>query len=206
METNYQEQIKNWMNQWQKQFEEMRVQFSLGKMDAADAFEKQKTQLREAIVALKSNLDQASDKADDQLEKMKARLEELQVQLSLGKAEGMDLFNEQKKKIEAALHELKTEGKSAYNKSYEQALQVFDHNATAFKTGLEILQLQFALGKMDAKDEAENIRKELNEKMNEMQNLFVESQKLMLSQMDEWNKQWQAGMDKMKQWAEQWKK
>jgi hypothetical protein len=206
METKYQEQIKDWMNQWQQRFEEMRMQFSLGKMDATETFEKQKNQLREAIVALKSNLDLAGDSADEQLTKMKARLEELQVQLNLGKADGMDLFNEQKKKIELALHELKTESKSTYNKAYEQALEVFDHNATAFKTGLEILKLQYALGKMDAKDEADNIRKELNEKMNEMQNFFTESQKLLLTQMDEWNKQWQAGMDKMKHWAEQWKK
>ncbi|MFN4971464.1 MAG: hypothetical protein ACK5GX_00375 [Bacteroidota bacterium] len=206
MENKYQEQLKNWMNQWQQRFEEMRVQFSLGKMDTVEAFEKQKNQLREAIVALKSNLDLASESADEQLTNMKARLEELQVQLNLGKADGMDVFNEQKKKIEQALHELKTESKSAYHKGYEQALHIFDHNATAFKTGLEIIQLQFALGKMDAKDEADNIRKELNEKLNDMQTIFAENQKLLISHMDEWTKLWQGNMEKMKSWAEQWKK
>jgi hypothetical protein len=206
METNYQEQLKNWMNQWQQRFEEMRVQFSLGKMDAVDAFEQQKSHMREAILHLKSSMDKATDMSEEQLAKLREKIEELQIQLSLGKADGMDMFNEQKKKIELLMEELKKESKVAYNKGFEQAMQLYDHQTSAFKTGLEIVQLQFALAKMDAKDEADNIRKEVSEKMNQMQNLMMEGQKLMLSQMEEWNKQWMDGMNNMKNWMSKWSK
>lgn len=206
METNYQEQLKTWMSQWQQRFEEMRVQFSLGKMDAVDAFEQQKTHMREAIVNLKSSMEKATDMSEEQLAKMRTKMEELQVQLSLGKADGMDMFNEQKKKIEHLMEEMKTESKAVYNKGFEQAMQLYDHQTTAFKTGLEIVQLQFALAKMDAKDEADNIRKELTDKMNQMQGMMMEGQKLVLSQMEEWNKQWLDGMNNMKNWMNKWSK
>jgi|688.fasta_scaffold60510_4 hypothetical protein len=206
METNYLEQMKAKMAEWQKQFEDMRTQFASGKMDAVEAFEKQKSHLRDAITTLKANTEKATDLTEEQLTKLKARMEELQVQLALGKADGMDAFHEQKKKIEHAIESLKQEGKETYNKGFEQALQMFDHNTTAFKTGLEILKLQFALGKMDAKDNAEELKAELNTKMNEMQNMMHEGQKIMTSQMQEWNKQWQDGYEKMKNWADQWTK
>jgi hypothetical protein len=206
METNYQEQLKNWMNQWQHRFEDMRVQFSLGKMDAADAFEQQKLHMREAIVNLKSSLDKATDMSEEQLANLRTKMEELQVQLSLGKAEGMDMFYDQKKKIEQLMNEMKAESKAAYNRGFEQAIQLYDHQSTAFKTGLEIVQLQFALAKMDAKDEADNIRKELADKMNQMQSMMIEGQKLMLSQMEDWNKKWLDGMHNMQNWMSKWTK
>jgi hypothetical protein len=206
METNYQDQLKNWMTEWQSRFEEMRVQFTLGKMDAVDAFEKQKEQMRNAMLSLKENLDKATDMSEEQMQKLKIKMEELQVQLALGKAEGADLFHEQKKKIEAAMDALKAESKNAYHKGFEQAMNVYDHNAKAFKTGIEIVQLQYALAKMDAKDDAEKIRKELTEKTNEMNALFTQGQQMFVAQMEEWNKQWQAGFDKMKDWAQQWSK
>jgi hypothetical protein len=206
METNYQEQLKNWMNQWQQRFEDMRVQFSLGKMDAADAFEQQKSHMREAIVNLKSSLDKATDMSEEQLANLRTKMEELQVQLSLGKAEGMDMFYDQKKKIEQLMNEMKAESKAAYNRGFEQAIQLYDHQSTAFKTGLEIVQLQFALAKMDAKDEADNIRKELADKMNQMQSMMIEGQKLMLSQMEDWNKKWLDGMHNMQNWMSKWTK
>lgn len=206
METNYLEQMKAKMADWQKQFEDMRTQFASGKMDAVEAFEKQKSHLRDAITTLKANTEKATDLTEEQLTKLKARMEELQVQLTLGKADGMDAFHEQKKKIEHAMESLKQEGKEAYNKGFEQAMELYDHNATAFKTGLEILKLQFALGKMDAKDNVEELKAELNTKMNEMQNIMQEGQKIMTSQMQEWNKQWQDGYEKMKNWADQWSK
>jgi hypothetical protein len=42
--------------------------------------------------------------------------------------------------------------------------------------------------------------------LNDMQTIFAENQKLLISHMDEWTKLWQGNMEKMKSWAEQWKK
>ena len=37
---SFEEQFKNWISEWKTRLEEMQVQFSLGKMDAIEAFEK----------------------------------------------------------------------------------------------------------------------------------------------------------------------
>ena len=86
------EQMKQFAADWQKRMEEMQMQFSLGKMDAVDAFEKQKEQYRNSLVTLKDNLDKATDMAEDKLAEMKVKIEELRLQLALGKADGMDAF------------------------------------------------------------------------------------------------------------------
>ncbi len=203
---NYQDQFKDWMNEWKSKFGEMQEQFASGKVDAVEMFEKQKEQMRSALHTLKSNVDKATDAGEEQIKNMKAKMEALQVQLSLGKAEGFDLFKEQKKKIEDAVEEMNKAGKAAYHKSFDKGMEVFEHNSKAFKTGLEIVQLQYALGKMDFKDDAGRLKNELKEKMEEMQDIFAQGQKMMSEHMNDWNKLWQEGYDKMKSWSEGWQK
>ena len=206
MNTNYEEQIKTWMADWRKRFEDMQVQFSLGKMDATDAFEKQKDLLRNAIVEWKSNLEKAGDKADTTMNDMKGKMEELLLQLNLGKAEGKELFEEQRKKIEAALHEIKTSGSTMYHEKFNEMMQVFDASSKAFKTGLEILQLQFSLAKMDAKVDVSEIQAQVKAKMNEISQSFGDMQKVGMQNLEAWNKQMQEGYDKFKTMTEDWMK
>ena len=206
MNTNYEEQIKTWMADWRKRFEDMQVQFSLGKMDATDAFEKQKDLLRNAIVEWKSNLDKAGDKTDATVNEMKAKMEELLLQLNLGKAEGKELFEEQRKKIEAALHEIKTSGSTMYHEKFNDMMQVFDTSSKAFKAGLEILQLQFSLAKMDAKVDVAEVQAQVKAKMNEITQSFTDMQKLGMQNLEAWNKQMQDGYEKLKTMTEDWMK
>lgn len=53
----FNEQMKQFVSDWQKRLEEMQLQFSLGKMDAGDAFEGQKTHFRNMLETMKQNLD-----------------------------------------------------------------------------------------------------------------------------------------------------
>lgn len=200
------EQVKKFAADWQKSIEELKMQFSLGKMDAADAFEKQKDAMRNMVVNLKEQLDKATDVAEEKVAELKAKLEELKVQLALGKADGTDAFEMQKKKIELAMHEVYVEGKKIFNNNYTQLLQLFDNNAQAFKTGLEIVKLQFSLGKMEAKEEAENARKEIQEKMQELSDQFKATQQTAMQNLEEFNKQMKEGFEKMKSFAEGWMK
>ena len=59
MANSIEDQMSHWMNEWNKKLEEMRGQFSSGKMDAAEAFEKQKEQMRSHIQEWKTKADGA---------------------------------------------------------------------------------------------------------------------------------------------------
>ena len=198
MANNFEEQLNHWVSEWQARLEDMRVQFSLGKMDATDAFEKQKDLLKKTIEHWKSHLDQTINTTEDNGKKLKASLQELMVQLNLGRAEGKDFFEEQRKKIEQAMHQVYEDGKKAYENNFDMLMKMYDNNAQAFKTHLEILQLQFALGKMNAKDDAEKIRKQLEEKIHELQAQYYDQYK---ENVEQWNKQMKDGYEKMRSWV-----
>ncbi len=200
------EQLKEFTNQWKSKLEEFQTQFSLGKMDATDAFEKQKDTFKNLVVSLKENLERATDSAKENITVLKAKLEELQVQLSLGKADGTEAFEEQKKKIELAMHEVFIESKKFFNTNFDHAMQQFDNTSQLFKTGLEVLKLQFSLGKMDSKDKVDELQKAMTEKMNEMNNQFKQAQEIGKQNLEEWNKLMKENYEKMKSFSEDWMK
>lgn len=202
MSTNqYQDQLQKWMKEWKNKLEEMQDQISSGQSDAAEMFEKQKEHMRSVLHSMKENMDTAVELSATQIKEMKAKAEQLQVQLSLGKAEGYDMFQEQKKKIEEAFEEFSKAASEAYHKGFDKGMAIFDYNAKAFRMSLEIFQLQFNLAKMDAKDDAAKMKKELNERLGGMQQLFGEGQKLFLEQVEDWNKLWQKGFERMRDWG-----
>lgn len=200
------DQTKQFMADWQKRLEEMQMQFSLGKMDAVDAFEKQKEHYRSMLLTFKENIDKGTGLAEEKAAEMKAKIEELRLQLALGKAEGMDAFEEQRKKIELAMHELYVANKGTMDEAYNKSLTMFDNNAEAFKTGLEIVKLQFSLAKMDAKETLEEKQKEISEKMVELNGQFKTIQSAAMENVDEMNKQLRDNFDKMKAYAVSWMK
>jgi hypothetical protein len=201
----FEEQFKNWIAEWKTRLEEMQVQFSLGKMDAAEAFEKQKDNLRNLVNMLKDNIEKSTEMAEETATKVLASLEELQLQLNLGKAEGKDAFEAQRKKIEAALHEVYINSKTAYGNNFNYMMKLFDNNAQAFKTGLEIVQLQFALLKMDVKDDSEKLRKEMQHKMHDFYNYAEKAQQITKENIEQWNNQLHEGYEKMRNWMNEFK-
>jgi uncharacterized membrane protein YccC len=164
-------------------------------------FEEQKDQLRDHLAEWKSKADEVVTATEENIDAVKKAYENLMLQLSLGKAEAADTFVEQRQKIEQALHNVYEKSKLAYGKS-EELRKAFDNNAQAFKTNLEIIQLQFALGKMDARDEAEKINKLLHEKMNTLQQEYNENYK---QDVDAWTKQMQEKYTKVKSWMNEFR-
>lgn len=200
------EQFKQLFNNWKNSLEDMRLQFSLGKMDAVESFEKQKEQLKSMIESMKTNLDKATDVAEENASKLRSKLEELNLQLNLGKADGKDMFEEQRKKIDLALQEVFAAGKLAYHGNYGYMMELFENNSKAIKTGLEIAQLQFALAKMEVKEESEKARKEIQEKIAELQSSAEKAQELTKENLEQWGKQMKEGMGKMQEWMSGWMK
>lgn len=201
MKTNFEEQLNRWMRDWNTKLEKIRLNISLGKLDATEAFEEQKDQLRDHLAEWKSKADEVVTATEENIDAVKKAYENLMLQLSLGKAEAADTFVEQRQKIEQALHNVYEKSKLAYGKS-EELRKAFDNNAQAFKTNLEIIQLQFALGKMDARDEAEKINKLLHEKMNTLQQEYNENYK---QDVDAWTKQMQEKYTKVKSWMNEFR-
>lgn len=206
MDNRISETIKQWMEEWNKRFEEFSLQFNLGKMDAIEAFEKHKDLMRKSVLGWKESLDKLDDLGEDYLKTIKGKLEELLLQLNLGKADTKELFEEQRKKIEQALNELKGSGKTAYNENFDRIMQLFDQSTQTFKTGLEIIQLQYTLGKMEAKDKAADIQAEVVKKMNELNQSFKAAQEIGMEQMEAWKKHMLQGYRQMNIWAEEWLK
>lgn len=198
------DQMKQFMESWQQRLEEMKLQFSLGKMDATEAFEKQKDQLRTTLVSLKDNMDKATDMAEEKATELKTKMEELRVQLALGKADGMEAFEEQRKKIEHAMNDFYLTSKKNFGTNYEKGIELFDRQSEAFKTGLDIVKIQYSLAKMDAKDNLEEKRKELNDKIVELNNQFKDMQQTAMDNMEELNRQLRENFEKMKVYAEGW--
>jgi hypothetical protein len=199
---DFEQQLKDAFGNWKTALEEMRVQFTLGKMDAADTFEKQKNQLRSFIEVIKKNTDKATDIAEKQAEELKVKLEELNVQLHLGKAETKEAFEAQRKKIDLALQEVHNAAKLAYQGNYGYMMELFDHNTKAIQTSLEIAQLQFTLAKMDAKDEAEKLRNEIASKVQDLQNHSQQLVSITKENVEQMSKQWQDGIAKMNAWIQ----
>ncbi|MFA6261991.1 MAG: hypothetical protein WC760_11020 [Bacteroidia bacterium] len=206
MDNRINDTIKQWMEEWNKRFEEFSLQFNLGKMDAIEAFEKHKDLMRKSVLGWKESLDKLDDLGEDYLKTIKGKLEELLLQLNLGKADTKELFEEQRKKIEQALNELKGSGKTAYNENFDRIMQLFDQSTQTFKTGLEIIQLQYTLGKMEAKDKAADIQAEVVKKMNELNQSFKAAQEIGMEQMEAWKKHMLQGYRQMNIWAEEWLK
>ncbi|MFN4082175.1 MAG: hypothetical protein ACK4K9_00940 [Bacteroidia bacterium] len=200
----FEKQLKEWFTNWQKTFEEMQVQFNLGKMDAAEAFETNKNKLKEMVLQFKHQLETSVDSAEAYTQKLKAMFDDLLVQLSLGKAETKEAFLEQKKKIEDALNQIYNESKQIYNRNMTYALNMFDNNAQAFKAGIEMMQLQYTLMKMDARDEADEARKKLNEKMNEFFVYADKAKDLTIENIEEFNKSLRENYNKMNSWLSDW--
>lgn len=201
MNTKFEEQLNRWMRDWNTKLEKIRLNISLGKLDATEAFEEQKDQLRDHLAEWKNKADEVVEASQENIDAVKKAYENLMLQLSLGKAEAADSFAEQRQKIELALHNVYEKSKLAYGKS-DELREAFNNNAQAFKTNLEIVQLQYALGKMEARDEAEKINKLLHEKMNTLQEEYNENYK---QDVDAWAKQMQEKYTKVKSWMNEFR-
>lgn len=155
------------------EIEDFQVQLALGKAEAHDKFEEAKKKFNSFLHSSKQKLAVTKEKK----EKIRGNFDELQVQLALGKAESIELFNEQKKKIFSAISKLE--------KSFENKTSVFSgdveekikHEIERFRIKMEVLRVQYALGKLEAAEEFEKRKHELAENITKLKARFQERRK-----------------------------
>ncbi|HTL82063.1 MAG TPA: hypothetical protein VL651_10180 [Bacteroidia bacterium] len=136
--------------------EKLQVELALGKAAAADKYEEVKKKLHRFVTDKKAEIGTASRRNYIVL---RAEMDDLLVQLSLGKAETRDAFISQKKKIVRAINNLEAKLKGIFKKSgFEEELL---HEMEAARIKFEMLQVQFALGRMEAKQEFEKRKHDL---------------------------------------------
>lgn len=139
--------------------EQFQVKLALGKAEAKDKFEELKTDFKKVVQKAKTNIARVHPYIDE----FKADVEHLQVQLALGKAETKDAFDAQKKKIVAAINRF--EKRLQELPRLTAADEAIRHELELFRMKLEVLQLHYHLGMMEAKDEFEKRKKEFSDRI-----------------------------------------
>ena len=144
-----------------QEFDELRLQLALGKSEAVDFLEQQKTHLKERAEAAKDHVEKNPLIDEATTKFLKGRLDELRLQLALGKMETRDAVAEQQPKIEKALESVK-EGMAPLREKAGDAFQefadLFEHGTDFFKTKLDALGVNLGLS-----EKAEALEEEATE-------------------------------------------
>jgi hypothetical protein len=136
--------------------ENFQLQLALGKAEAADEYEKAKKSFHSFLHEAKLKYLPGKQKATKALN----AFEELQVQLALGKADSIDLFTAQKKKIMTAVSKLEKFMAVKAKTVSAEVEEELRHELEKFRIKLEVLRVQYELGRMDARDEFESRKHE----------------------------------------------
>jgi hypothetical protein len=179
---DFKDTVKKKLEEWKADIESLQVTLHLGKADASDEFEKQKTNLSKWLKEAKEKMtDLTEEKAND----LKAKMEELELQAALGKADGADELKKQQKNINHAIHNLKKSVKESYGKSGDKKAEFsefVDQKLDHFHTQFDIFRLHFHLGKKDGQEvwdekkaEMETKLKDLNKKVDELKDSTLDT-------------------------------
>jgi hypothetical protein len=139
----------------QAEMDQLRVQAALGKMDAADAFEKLKQEFRPVINHAIQVVGEGKALLGARAQKMLPALEQLRVQLALGRAEALETFEIQKKKLSDAIRAAETyfNWEEIENPITNRPLR---HEFERLRLHLEVLRLQFELKRIDSEEDWKN--------------------------------------------------
>ena len=149
------------------ELEEFMVQAALGKAEARDTYEELNTIFDKHLHQSKVNVESIKDLSKEKLTALKTIIENLQVQLALGKAETKDVFETQQAKIVNALNQLEE-----FIKNNKFANEQYSHlllEMGKFKIKLDILKMRYELGKLEARIEFKDKKKELAKKIDEIE-------------------------------------
>jgi len=166
--------MNKYLENFDRELENLKIQLSMGHDEVADAFEQQKSRFKAYVDDVAESVDQYES---EHAPKLKAKLDELRVQLALGRAESRDALEAQQEKLEETLEEAKreyakvqAEGKGQIDE-WEQA---FHHRTELFRTYMDALRVQMHLGVKEAQEEYKEAQEEINEKVNEARRFWKE--------------------------------
>ena len=152
----WQREFEGHLRQWKSTLGELEVQMALGRAEASEKLEDLKETFRKFVAERKIELPEFN-KESFNWDEVKAAFDELEVQLALGKMDLEDAYEEQKDKILTAIDSAKRGLKNAYDRIDDN----FKEEAEEFRAKLEGYQVQFALGKYEAREALEEKKAEL---------------------------------------------
>ncbi len=128
--------------------------------EASQRFEDLKQQFKNTLKLVDENMQQWKSTHREEIDDVKRSIDELYVRLNLGKAEGMEAFENQKREIsrEWSLLKMKLEKLPEYQNMQQQLKQ----ELMEWRIRLDLMKIQFALGKMEVKDSWKNISSEIS--------------------------------------------
>ncbi len=164
---------RTWKEAWKTRLDTLRVKLELGKMDLHEGADELEKEVRAYLAKMQAQMAFLVEKNPKALE-LKARLDEMILQINLGKAEGRDMLERETRKLRDRLHAWKwdvldwlAEEVDEHANNVRDALE----NELEFYTAqLELLNVRAHLGKNDARDTWEDLRKKLDVKLQELRN------------------------------------
>ena len=169
--TSFKDKIANKLDEWRAEAEHLRLQLHLGVKEAEEAFEEQKQSIKNWAETAKDKAEDFSDFGKDNYHNLKIKLDELVHKASVEKAETIEALKEQQESINLAILNLKKEFSAVYEDSKEEISEFLEHTESMldqYHTRFDLLKLKLHLGKKEALDEWEEQKKNLNHKLNEL--------------------------------------
>lgn len=151
------DRIHNRVERWEHRLEALESQLENTGEQAMKRVEDTAEALVDAAQALEDKLEPAA-------ENVRKSLQELRVKLALGKAETRDAFDAESKKVHQQLHaveHLVDEVGEDLEALASREMERFARAGDRLRTELEAAELQYSLGKAEAKDAVEEQRKQL---------------------------------------------
>ena len=156
--------MNKYLDDWMKELDDLEVQLDLDEGEIAENFEATKSKFHNWIEDVKGKLDSLEAEGQN----LRGKLDHLRVQLALGKADSRDAFEEQKSKIEHAVEDVSNNFRTWEQKAEDTVGTHLTDLSEDFKAKLDVLRLQYHLGKADAADELNEKRSELKSKLAEL--------------------------------------
>lgn len=156
------------------ELEEFRLQATLGKAEAHDAYEGAKKKFNKYVHLAKQKLGNIKELTKEKSLELKAELELLQVWLTLGKAETKEAFEEQRKNISKVLNDIETRIKK--NKTTDMYYAELQMEIEKFRIKLDILKLQYELRKLGVREEFEEKKKDFSKTLSDIKKQLLKKE------------------------------
>ncbi|MBP9151904.1 MAG: hypothetical protein KBF73_06440 [Flavobacteriales bacterium] len=168
----FKDKVERKLNEWKGLAEHLDLQLHLGRAEAEDAFEKQKSNLLNWSDSVAANYEKAKDISEENAEKIRASIDNLRLQAALGKADTEDILEEQQKNINQAIQRLSSDIEFVYKNRKERGedfMEEAEERLNYYRTSFDLFKLQMYLAKEDAEEIWEEKKKETKRKIEELE-------------------------------------
>lgn len=187
----------NWKETWKERLDTLRLKLELGKMDLREEIEGLEEDIKGYFGRLKAQL-KLYVKQHEKARLLVGRLEELELQLALGKADTEDLLYLEIRKLRDKMHAIKWDAldwlKEVKDENVEELKELIDDEMEFYTAQLEMINVQLHLGKAEAKEKWDELRKVMTRKLHalrgrletEAEGKFDDLKKEMAARLRKW--------------------